>query len=268
MAASRRWILPDLASALAWVKERNSQGIRCTLALAGEYSRTLDGARSTAEENVSCIRKIALPHARASLSVKPSAVGGLLDRAACRDHMIRIAREGARSGVPLELDMEGKGTVDLTLAIAFECRKGHPSVTVALQAYLERTREDLRRMVAQGIGVRLVKGAYLGDVSDAARIRELMEEYAGVLKGLRAPFSLGTHDPDLIEGIRREFEAERELVEFGFLMGLSDETKARLADGGWRVSEYVPFGPGGEAYILRRERYLRELTGSGRVPAP
>jgi proline dehydrogenase len=268
MDPSRRWILPDLASALAWAAERKGQGIRCTLALAGEYARTISRAREGAEENIACLRGIAQAGAGTSLSVKPSALGGLFDQAACRDLVIGIAREAALSQIPLELDMEGKGSVDLTLAIATECRKRHPSVTVALQAYLNRTREDLRLMVSQGIGIRLVKGAYLGDVTDFTEIQRLTEEDAMVLKDLRTPFSLGTHDPVLIHRIMDRFEGRRDLVEFGFLMGLSERTKASLAAGGWRVSEYVPFGPGGEAYILRRERYLRDLARSGLSPAP
>jgi proline dehydrogenase len=268
MDPSRRWTLPDLASALAWVAERNGQGIRCTLALAGEYAETISRAREGAEENIACIREIAQAGAGTSLSVKPSALGSLFDQAACRELIIRIAREAALSHVPLELDMEGKGSVDLTLALAAECRRVYSPVTVALQAYLHRTREDLPRMVSLGVGIRLVKGAYLGDVTDGARIRELMEEYAGALEELRAPFSLGTHDPILIHRIMERFEGRRGLVEFGFLKGLSDETKLRLAADGWRVSEYVPFGPGGEAYVLRRERYLRDLARSGLAPAP
>lgn len=268
MDGSRRWILPDLSSAIAWTKERNGQGIRCILALAGEYAASVAGAISLAEENIACIRGIASSGAGASLSVKLSSLGGLTDPASCRELLIRIAREAALSQVPLELDMEGKGLVDLTLAAAVECRSVHPRVTVALQAYLHRTREDLRRMLSRGVAVRLVKGAYLGDVSDSSTIRELVIDYAMVLKDHRSPFSLGTHDPELIERIRRIFEDGRDLVEFGFLMGLSDETKIRMAAEGWRVSEYVPLGPGGEAYIRRRERYLRDLAGSGRAPAP
>jgi proline dehydrogenase len=268
MDASHRWTLPDQASALAWVRERKARRIRCTLALLGEYARTPDEAGTVVEGNISCIRGIALQAAGASLSVKPSAIGGIIDPGSSLDHVLRIAREAARCGVPLELDMEGKGSVDLTLEAASRCRKEYRRITVALQSYLERTGEDIPRMVSQGIGVRLVKGAYLGDTSDFVKIQQLTEQDARILKALHAPFSLGTHDPDLIGWAEREFGRERDLVEFGFLKGLSEQTKIRLAGGGWRVSEYVPFGPGGEAYVLRRERYLRELAGNGRVSAP
>lgn len=268
MDASRRWTLPDQASALAWVTERKSQKIRCTLALLEEYARAMDEARRAIEGDIACIREIAPQQAGASLSVKLSSIGSVFDPKASLDHVLRIAREAARYQVPLELDMEGKGSVDITLDAALLCRKEHPGVTVALQSYLQRTGEDLRRMVSHGISVRLVKGAYLGDSSSFGDIQHMTEQDAGILKALRAPFSIGTHDPDLIDWTIREFDSERELVEFGFLKGLSEVTKVRLAAEGWRVSEYVPFGPLGDAYVLRRERYLRELEMSGRAPAP
>jgi proline dehydrogenase len=263
-----RWILPDLASALAWAGKKNGQGIRCILALAGEFARTPDEARRAADGDLACIAGIAATRVDASLSVKPSALGGLFDPEACRDLMVRIAREAARSRVPLELDMEGRNSVDLTLDLAAGCRREHTRVTVALQSYLDRTRGDIRRMVSREIGVRLVKGAYLGDVSDFGEIERRTEECAGILKGLRAPFSLGTHDPVLIAWAREEFGAGKEILEFGFLKGLSDRTKADLVAEAWRVSEYVPFGRREAGYIQRRERYLGELARSGLAPAP
>jgi proline dehydrogenase len=268
MDPASRWILPDLTSALAWAKERSGQGIRCTLALAGEYARTPEGAQAALAENLACLRAMAPAGTGSSLSVKPSALGGLSDRDACRKYLVRISEEASGSGVPLEIDMEGKGYVDFTLALALACREVHPRVTVALQSYLDRTPADIRQMVTGGVRVRLVKGAYLGDTREFGEIQRRTREDARLLWELHAPFSLGTHDPVLIAEIRREPGGGRDLVEFGFLKGLSDLTKTALATEGWAVSEYVPFGPGGEGYILRRERYLKELALAGRAPAP
>jgi proline dehydrogenase len=270
MDTERRWMLPDQESALAWAAERRTRRIRCILALAGEYAEDPGEARSGADSSIACIHGIASAQALAgtSVSVKPSTLGSLFDEAACREHAIRIAREAGALRVPLELDMEGRGFVDLTISLASSCRKEQASVTVALQAYLRRTPGDIRRMAAEEIGVRLVKGAYLGDISDFAEIREVTVQDAGILKDLRTSFSIGTHDPELIGRIKDEFGADQDLVEFGFLMGLSEQTKTGLAKEGWRVSEYVPFGPGGDAYIRRRERYLGDLARAGRAPAP
>ena len=268
MDPPRRWTLPDLPAALQWARQRSDQGIRCTLALLGEYAKTPEEAQAGTRENLGCIPGIGSLRAGASLSVKLGGIGGIFNAEAALDHVLQIAREAGRNGVPLELDMEGRATVGLTLDAASRCSKENNAVTVALQSYLERTPGDIRRMVSEGVGVRLVKGAYLGDATDFAKIRQLTEDDARLLGSLGARFSLGTHDPDLIAWAEREFGDRRERVEFGFLLGLSDETKLRLAAEGWRVSEYVPFGKGGEAYVMRRARYLRELAASGRTPAP
>jgi proline dehydrogenase len=134
--------------------------------------------------------------------------------------------------------------------------------------YLDRTGADIQAMASGGVRVRLVKGAYQGDTRDYREIQDRMRTAAGGLLSAGRAFAFATHDPDLIAWLRERTGSDRETVEFGFLMGLSDRTKEALASGGWRVCEYVPFGPGGRAYVLRRERYLRELERLGRSPAP
>jgi proline dehydrogenase len=62
--------------------------------------------------------------------------------------------------------------------------------------------------------------------------------------------------------------AKRDLIEFGFLKGLADRTKIAMAQDGWRVSEYVPFGEGLAAYEARRKKYLNELQKLGRISVP
>jgi proline dehydrogenase len=93
-----------------------------------------------------------------------------------------------------------------------------------------------------------------------------MRDLAGRLAETGAEYCVGTHDPELIAML--EERGSRRCLEFGFLMGLADETKLRLAASGWRVLEYVPFGPKSAAYIARRMRYLKELERLGRTPAP
>ena len=78
----------------------------------------------------------------------------------------------------------------------------------------------------------------------------------------------GTHDPEIIRWITEESKVPPHQIEFGFLKGLADQTKIRLADAGMDVSEYVPFGLDGIAYRTRREYYLKMMEKSGRSPAP
>ena len=141
-------------------------------------------------------------------------------------------------------------------------------VTIALQAYLDRTSADCELCIREGIRIRIVKGAYLGDIDEFGAIQNRLRSLISLVAESGASFSVGTHDPDVIGWITGENGIPRHQLEIGFLMGLSDETKVRLASDGWDVSEYVPFGPGGNAYRLRRERYLAMLRNAGRDPLP
>jgi proline dehydrogenase len=144
----------------------------------------------------------------------------------------------------------------------------HDLVTVALQTYLDRTRADLEEMARRDIAVRLVKGAYVGDTTDFPAIQERFLAITGTAIAEGRPFSVGTHDPDLVARLRELLADQKYLVEFGFLMGLADQTKLALVADGWSVVEYIPFGPGGAAYTARREAYVRNLHGQGRLPVP
>lgn len=46
----------------------------------------------------------------------------------------------------------------------------------------------------------------------------------------------------LLEGIKELVGLQSDLLEVGFLKGLADETKLKMAGEGWKVAEYVPFG--------------------------
>ena len=60
--------------------------------------------------------------------------------------------------------MEGKQLVDLTIQTAKVCATGGAPTTLAIQAYLKRTLDDLDDLQGQAnLRIRLVKGAYIGD---------------------------------------------------------------------------------------------------------
>jgi proline dehydrogenase len=72
----------------------------------------------------------------------------------------------------------------------------------------------------------------------------------------------------LIGWLREEMRDHKDLIEFAFLKGLAECTKIEMAAEGWKVAEYVPYGPKGQAYFQRRERYLSTLEHLGRSPVP
>jgi len=106
-----------------------------------------------------------------------------------------------------------------------------------------RTPKDIRDLALGGVGIRLVKGAYSGDIGDPGEVHGAILEDVDLLHSLGRPFSVGTHDPVIIGKMTKDRSMKGRL-EIGMLKGLGDETKPRLVGRGWAVAEYVPFGSG------------------------
>jgi len=261
-----RWLLPGRLEAVEWCQQRNHDGIRGMMDVLGRYSLDPALVDRYSRIYVATIKDIERGGLEASMSVKLSALGASFDRELARRKALNICIAGARHGVDIELDMEGRGFIDLVIQTAIECNGEGAPVALTLQAYLDRTPADIEKAVKRGLRVRLVKGAYLGDVSDFAEISSRFRGLAERLSQTGLPFALGTHDPELIEWARA-LPVDRKLLEFGFLKGLADRTKRALVAEGRRVAEYIPFGKEGEAYILRRRAYLKRLEELGRRPA-
>ncbi len=262
-----RWSLPDLTSALQWCTERNRQHVRCILAVIAEFARTPEESRHAQEAHLEGIRMAGDLKAGIAFSIKPSAIGILFDHGEYIRNLSLLFHEARVHGVPFEIDMEGRPLVDSTLQSALALASEGP-LTLALQAYLDRTSHDLPACVNAAVTVRLVKGAYKGDSDDFTTIQDKFRTHAGTLISAGAPFSAATHDPELIDWLREEMGNHKDLIEFAFLKGLSERTKTGMAKDGWKVAEYVPYGPGGQAYIQRRKRYLETLEHLGRAPVP
>ncbi len=262
-----RWALPDLASALRWCCERNAEGIRCTLDVLGENARDEEHAARSVEAYTSCARAVEENGLDASISVKLTDLGALFDEKLCMENLRSLARDAARCGVGFEIDMEGRSLIDFTVKAALDCA-AEGSLTLAVAANFDRTPEDLRALLQKGIRPRLVKGAYPGDVKAFEEVQERLKGLVEMALDAGASFCLATHDPVVIGWALQRVPKDKDVVEFSFLMGLSDVTKTKLAAQGWSVSEYVPFGSRRSAYEARRLKYLRELSALGRAPAP
>jgi proline dehydrogenase len=262
-----RWSLADLQSAVLWCRERNRQHVRCTLAAIAEFARIPEESHQALDAHLTGIRAAGDLKSGISFSIKPSAIGILFDRREYVRNLSLLFHEARDHGVPFEIDMEGSPLVEGTLQSALDLAREGP-LTLALQAYLDRTSRDLQVCINAGITVRLVKGAYRGDTDDFTRIQKQFRAHAETLISAGTPFSAATHDPELIDWLKEEMSNHKNLVEFAFLKGLAEQTKTDMVKDDWKVAEYIPYGPGGQAYIMRRHRYLKTLENLGRAPVP
>jgi proline dehydrogenase len=116
----------------------------------------LGQARVTAEEYGRVLQAIDDYGLMATISVKPTALGLLLDRPHCDDALDQLINAAKHHGTSACIDMEDthctQRQIDQYLGLATR----HDNVSLALQAYLKRTDSDLDVNPPGNLGGRLV----------------------------------------------------------------------------------------------------------------
>ena len=261
---SRRYIAGStLSQALVRVQQLNAQGFPVTLDILGEAVSSLPQAQVTADAYIELLAAIAARGLQANISVKPTALGLLLDVARCEHLAGSVLDAAKRHHNAICIDMEDVRCTQKEIALFNGLRARSTSVGLALQAYLQRTYEDIEPLVEQGCTLRICKGIYVEDhahlVANAWSDRRAINGHFlnHVTRCLDAGSFVGiaTHDAGLIGQIielvrRRGIDHTR--FEFQMLLGVCEPLRDRLRQMGFTVRIYVPFGDDWYGYSTRR----------------
>jgi len=272
-----------LADAVSAIGALNAAGLAATLDFLGENTTTPAAASASAETYAGILDELHRTRVDSNLSLKLTQLGLDLDEGLCETLLAGILDRAGATFV--RIDMEGSPYTERTLRL-FErlWTAGHRNVGVVIQSYLRRSEADVERLIALGIRVRLVKGAYAEPPSVAfPRKRDVDAAFARLAERLLRDGvypAIATHDERLIAAAREVATAygiAPDRFEFQMLYGIRRDLQIRLRREGYRVRVYVPFGGEWYPYFMRRlaERpanvvflvgsLLRERGGGGAV---
>jgi proline dehydrogenase len=199
------------------------------------------------------------------VSLKLTALGLDIDPALCRENMRSVLKAASKNGVRVTIDMEDHSYTQRTLDTLYALMRedGYENVQAVIQAYLYRTDEDIEKLAADGIEIRLCKGAYKepstvaypakSDV-DAAYVRQ-MKVLLDAARDNRGYPMLATHDDKIIAQARQYItvnDIPRERFEFQMLYGIRTALQHELIREGYRLRVYVPYGQNWYPYFMRR----------------
>jgi proline dehydrogenase len=266
----------DLEDAIEVIKELNAHRIGGILDLLGEGVVDPGGAEAAAGDYLTAIKRIEETGIDTTIAVKPTQLGLAFDKGAALDHLRRLAAEAQAVGTTVEIDIEQSTYVSDTLDLYRTLNADFPTLRQAMQAYLRRAPVDLQLMAAHKPRIRLVKGAYAEPETVALQKRkEIDAQYMFLTDWLfeqgEDP-AFGTHDDALIQHAMNAASrtgAGRQGFEIQMLYGVRRDLQERLANQGYRVRTYVPYGTAWYPYLMRRmaERpanvrfFLRSLVG-------
>jgi proline dehydrogenase len=256
---ARRFVPGEtLDEAVAAARPVEARGCLHTLDFLGESVTTLGAARDAALEYHRIIDVVTAAGIGRNLSLKLTQLGLDLDRATALDHLRGILEKA--EGFFVRIDMEQSRYTAATLDV-FDTlwEQGYRHVGVVLQADLHRTDQDARRLVKQGVRIRLVKGAYKEPRSVAyqrkADVNAAFERLMRLLLIEGTYPAIATHDEAMLAATRR-FAAEqgigKDRFEFQMLYGVRRDLQASLVAEGYRLRVYIPFGHEWFPYFMRR----------------
>ncbi|MGC1463318.1 MAG: proline dehydrogenase family protein [Terracidiphilus sp.] len=263
MRLSSRFIAGmEIADALRVAEAVNRQGMAVTLDSLGESVTSETEAHRAADIYHQLLDLIAARKLNANISVKLTQMGLELSPLLAETMAWKLAEHARATANFIRIDMEDSKVTQTTLDIVRRIHarpEARDAVGVVIQAYLYRSQADIEQLLAEGIRVRLCKGAYK-EPAEVAFPRKVDVDTNFIRLGcllLDSPVyhALATHDEAMIAAIkayavRHGIASDR--FEFQMLYGIQRDLQRRLVQEGYKVRVYVPFGSDWYPYFMRR----------------
>jgi len=268
VVASRYVAGETLEDAVRTVRQLNAEGCVATLDVLGEDVTRISETERTVTEYRRALDAIAEHRLDSNISVKLTSLGLKLDVRRCREHFGTILEAARAHGNFVRIDMEDSSVTEETIRIYLESRKLTDQVGLVLQAYLRRSCEDARRVIAVRANVRVCKGIYVEPPEIAYQGREeIRDSFAALVDGLLEAgcyTGIATHDEVLVTralATIRRLGVSRDGYEFQMLLGVAGDLRRGLVSSGHRLRVYVPYGKSWRAYSLRRLKENPAIAG-------
>lgn len=254
----------EIADAVRATQAINRAGMSVSIDNLGENVTNAEEARHSAQLYHQILDAIAANKLNANISLKLTHMGLDVDEKLARDIVSGLVAKASAMNPPgfVRVDMEGSQYTQRTLDFVHELhgmRGDADSVGAVIQAYLRRSESDIEKLLAEGIRIRLCKGAYKepAEIAFAAK-SDVDANYVKLAKVLLKSgiyHGLATHDENMIQ--QAEAFATREKIspdsfEFQMLYGIRRDLQQSLVRKGWRLRIYIPFGTEWYPYFMRR----------------
>ena len=254
----------EIADAVRATQAINRAGMSVSIDNLGENVTNPEEARHSAQLYQQILDAIVANQLNANISLKLTHVGLDVDEKLARDIVSGLVAKSASMNPPgfVRVDMEGSPYTQRTLDFVHELHRmpgNTNSVGTVIQAYLKRSESDVAKLLAEGIRIRLCKGAYKEPAEIAFSAKsEVDANYVELMKTLMKSgiyHGLATHDESIVRQAKAFATAEklpRDSFEFQMLYGIRRDLQQSLVRDGWRVRIYIPFGTEWYPYFMRR----------------
>ena len=254
----------QIGDALQAARKINAAGLSVSIDNLGENVTNADEARASAAIYHQLLDEIHANNLNANVSLKLTHMGLDVDEKLAQDQVSALVSKAAKLNPAnfVRVDMEGSPYTDKTLAFVQNLHRmpgNAGSVGTVIQSYLHRSEKDVEDLLANGIRIRLCKGAYKEPADIAFQKKSDVDaNYVKLMKILLKSgiyHGLATHDENIIREAKAFATREniaRDSFEFQMLHGIRRDLQQSLVKEGWRMRVYIPFGTEWYPYFMRR----------------
>lgn len=255
----------DRADAIEAAKRLNSFRILALIDLLGENVKTKEEADDVVAEYLSLLDEIRCAGVSAAVSLKLTHLGLDISEALAETNAAVVIERALQYDNTVWFDMESSAYTQRTIDAYIRLKRRFPNIGVAIQSYLKRSEEDVKLLISKGASVRLVKGAYKEPPEIAFKDKKDVDgNFDRLMKMMLVSgnmTAIATHDERLIneaKRIAREKNIPLGSFEFEMLLGIKRTLQKKVAEEGYQVRTYIPYGRDWLPYTIRRLRERRE----------
>ena len=251
-----------LEDALRATRAMNQLGLGVSVDNLGENVTNAEEARHSAALYHQLLDEMSKRGLNANVSLKLTHMGLDVDESMAHEITSGLVEHAAKINNFVRVDMEGSAYTQKTLDFVrrLHQKTGHAGrVGAVVQSYLYRSEKDVEQLVAEGIRIRLCKGAYKEPPEIAFEKKSDVDaNYVKLMKILLKSgtyHGIATHDENMINAtieFARNEKIPASAFEFQMLYGVRRDLQQKLVKDGWRCRVYIPFGTEWYPYLMRR----------------
>jgi proline dehydrogenase len=258
--AANRYIGGEtLEETLQKVTSECNRGFKCSIEFMGENTKTADEAIAAKNEFIRICASISKHNLNCTVSLDLSHIGLGIDKALCSNHLDEICLAAKNNQTEVTISAEGADATDHVMQLYLEASQRHDNLSITMQAYLHRSKDDFKELIKRNGRIRIVKGAFNVPESLALKRSDTLDEvyldYVDQLLARKHRCSIATHHDKIQQAAKQliqQHNATPDLYEFESLYGIGSEQLVHLKEAGYPTKLYFVYGQEWYLYLCNR----------------
>lgn len=248
-----------LAETIIKVKDQNKNGFKCSMEFMGENTLTEKEANEATNEFIQIVQEIKNQNLHSTLSLDLSHIGLAISKELGLNNLDLILQEAKNQNTEVIISAEGVERTDDIIETYKKLSKTYDNVSITLQAYLHRTKDDFKDLIQESGRIRMVKGAFETpkqlSIPRGKELDNIYLNYVDQLLSKNHKCSIATHHNEIQQEtikLIQNYKTSNDVYEFESLYGIQTEQLIELKRQGYATKLYFVYGQEWYLYLCNR----------------